>query len=435
MFYKLFHYKKGIFLIIGIIFLDVLIPYSVCAKEPFPPLSPFLRNLALEAQKDITTGRLKQAQNCLSPFLKGSNPHPLLCFLMANTYYLEKRLGLALKFYEKTIKGAPKYLPAIENAAAVAFELKRYQKAANYYLSAWQISRKTKHPNKELLYNAAIALYQAHKYKKTIDILKQLFKKYNYISKQSIALYVACSINIKSFNECLKILNSFINNYPYKAYLWLYAGQIFLLQKDYKHAAIYLETAYTLKGANKKQWKDLSNIYAYCNAPIKAAKCYLKAINSNKVSKKDLEILVNYFLQIHNYNIARKYIKMAINLEPDASLYVLLGKLAFEHARFDQAKSALKNAILLMHKKQNKTKLKIKDVDRIWMLLGISAFETNDFSLAKRAFSHLLNSKQYRQQAKGYLAFISLLQSKKINKYVKDNAHGSNQDNGSTNKT
>ena len=425
--------RYRLILIITFILLCILVPHKSFSKDKLPPLSPFLRNVAIKAQKDIESGKLKQAEKCLLPFVKGKYAHPVLCFLMANTYYLEKRLPLALSFYEKTIKLAPTYLPAIENAAAVSFELKKYIKAANYYLTAWKISKKNKKADKELLYNCAIAYYQAHRYKKAIDILEKLFNLSNTPSKRFVSLYVVCSINLKAYNRCLDRLNQFIRFHPDKAYLWLYAGQIFLLKKDYKDAAIYLETAYNLKGATPKEWRELSNIYAYCNAPIKAAKCYLRSI-SHKITKKDLRTLTNYFLQIHNYELATKYIKKAIQLAPDPSLYMLLGKLAFEHGRFKQAKTAFKNALNLLNKKEFKDKIKAKDINEMWMLLGVSSFETQDFNLAQKAFSHLIKSKRYKQEAKGYLAFISLINKGEKTKQ-RENINGKRKDYRSSSRT
>ena len=431
--FKRLNIKLKISLILAFLFLCIFHPTLSFSKENLPPLSPFLREIAIKAQKDINSGRLKDAEKSLLPFVKGQNAHPVFCFLIANTYYLEKKLPLALTFYKKTIKLAPGYLPAIENAAAVSFELKRYIRAANYYLNAWQISKKQKNPDKKLLYNCAIAYYQAHKYRKAISILKKLFNISNNPSKASISLYVVCSINLKDYKSCLKKLTQFINKYPYKAYLWLYAGQILLLKKDYKNAAIYLEIAYTLDNASPKKWKELSNIYAYCNAPIKAAKCYLRAV-PNKLSKSDLKTLINYFLQIHNYKIAISYIKEAIKLSQDPSLYILLGKLAFEHGQFNQAKNSLKKALILINKKDFKNKITTDKINETWMLLGVSAFETQDFNLAQKAFLHLVHIKRYKQQAKGYLAFISLLKdTTQNNKRITIN--GKKKDYNPTNRT
>ncbi len=376
---------------------------ALAGATDLPQLTPNVRNALVRAQKALSKGKVKEVEQDLSPLLK-DNAHPLVCFILGNAYFLDHNLDRAYKVYDTGLKNAPDYLPLVENFASVCFELKKFDTAAVYFLRAWHLSRLKGHVNNQFLYNAAVSYYQNGQYNSCFKVLKELFDISSSIPKKSYcSLLLICAMKVRHVDTAVSYFKRFTYRYPAVSFLWLFLSKAYIIQKDYKDAAICLETSYRLrkKGATPKKWEELANIYAYTGAFLKAASC-IKYGYSGHYSPRILDKIISYYIQAHNYKEAVSWLKRAIKVQPAAKRYFLLGKLYYEHSDFNKAICAFQKGIAI-------SKAQYKRLGNIWMLLGVCAFETNRINLARKAFLNAEHYHQFYGVAKSYIDFISLL--------------------------
>jgi tetratricopeptide (TPR) repeat protein len=111
-------------------------------------------------------------------------------------------------------------------------------------------------------------------------------------------------------------------------------------------------------------------------------------------SRDHIELLAESWLQAREYDRATAAFTELATLTSDPSVYYRLGHIYFMQEKWELAKKALESSV-----RDGVT----KDRPDAWLLLGISAFHSDEIPGAARAFNQALNHEQTRQQARWWL--------------------------------
>ncbi|WP_457572218.1 tetratricopeptide repeat protein [Desulfovulcanus sp.] len=383
-----------LFFLAGLLF---FFNFSALAGQSHTEIPLAVQKTLYASQKAIEQKDYAQARKFLLDYLQKypQKPHAMIYYLLGNAWYLSHDLQKAYNAYKTGIALDPKYFPLCLNLAQVAYELGKYREAGKFFEQVFASASLAEKPDRELLYNAALAWYQAKAYHKALQPLERLLTRTtDKIQKDWIELYVYVLLELKKFKKAGKVISNYLAHDPTVSKFWKLLAQIAIQQEDYAQAVSALEVAYKFKPPTPKEWLEIANIYFYLNVPLKAARALEKAYGVAP-NPKECEELARGFAQANRLDKAIHYLDLALQKEPTSRRYLEKGQIYYSHGQWAKAARAFQNALHMDQKN-----------GLAHFMLGLCAMEMEDLSLAQKAFSQASKYSKYKDQAEAFLAAL-----------------------------
>jgi tetratricopeptide (TPR) repeat protein len=371
--------------------------FSALAGQSHTEIPLAVQKTLYAAQKAIEQKDYAQARELLLDYVQKypQKPHAMIYYLLGNAWYLSHDLQKAYHAYKTGMSLDANYLPLCHNLAQVAYELGKYREAGKFFEQAYACASQAKKTDRELLYNAALAWYQAGAYHKALQVLERLITwPADKIQKDWIELDVYVLLELKKFQKAREIISNYLAHDPALSKFWKLLAHIAIQQEDYAQAVSALEIAYKLKPPTPEEWQELARIYFYLNIPLKAAKALEKAYGPDP-NPKECDELARGFAQANRLDKAIYYLDLALQKEPTSKRYLEKGQIYYSHGQWVEAARAYENALHLDQKN-----------GLAYFMLGLCAMEMEDFSQAQKAFSQAARYSKYKDQAEAFLAAL-----------------------------
>lgn len=377
------------------IFLIILLLACVLTwSEPGASAPPDTSSLTREEQKTLYEAQeavkkkdFQKAVNLLSTHLQNypGKPNPLVYYALGNAYYGSGNPGKAFEIYEKGFSVYPSSFLLCSNLAVIAYQVKQYQKAGDYFEKAYLLE---KPPKPELLYQAATAYYQAKAFSSAKSVLSRLLSSKTGVQTSWFQMLIQVCIETSDWKEAERFLQDFLNRNPENTEYWKLLANVRLRGNDYRGAATALEILYELKSPAPKESEELANLYFHLNAPMKAARCLEKAYGRNP-GPEACDKLFKAYAQAQRLDMALRYLDAAILQGRTSERLLEKGKLYYERGRWDQAIKALRECVQAAGSNN----------DFAHLLMGYCALEKEDFTLARQSFLKASQGTKYKQKA------------------------------------
>ncbi len=365
-------------------FLFFLVPCTSHAKDK---LSFAQQKVLYEAQQAIEKKDYAQARKMLSSYLaEHPDTQPALFFLfLGNACYEQEDVKAAAKWYRLGLDKNPENLFLCRNLAAIQYDLEKFSEAGRLFEKAYGLSDPRQHP---LLYQSAAAFYQAQQLDQAQRILTRLLAEKTPPRREWLVLMIQVCYERHDTKRSLQYLESFLESYPWERTYWKILAGIRMEKEQYSQAASALRTALALGKTTSQEWRELSSLYFYMNAPLQGAKCLEKAL-SPSASPKDYDAVARGYLLAHRTDKGLHYLDAAIAAEPTYTRLMLKAKTLMGARRFS-------DAILVLEKTLT---LKPKSQDESYLLMAYCAVEQQEW---KQAATWLYNVKsdKFRPYAK-----------------------------------
>lgn len=352
---------------------QVLFPTHGFAETETASLTKEEQKALYEAQEAIKGKAFQKASRLLTEHLRKypDKPNPLVFYALGNAWYLGKNLNKAFKAYEQGFTRYPSSYLLCTNLGAVSYELEKYHKAGELFEKAYKLS---KSPQKEMLYQAGTAYYQAKAFQKAKSVLRRLHRASGSSKKSWIQLLIHVCLELKDWKEAENTLLNFLNRNPEDTEYWKLLSQVRFRRNDYRGAASALEIIYGITPPTSKESEELANLYLHLNFPLKAIQHLEKAYGPSPTPKQ-CDKISKIYVQARRTDQAIRYLDMAIKQEYSSARLLEKGKLCYEQARWNEAIKALSACV----QKNPREEL-------AHLLIGYCALEKENFDLARKAF-------------------------------------------------
>ena len=269
-------------------------------------------------------------------------------------------------------------------------------KQAEAYLEKWLAKKPELSKDSNML--AATIYYNLNKYNKMIPFVQNAIKQSKSFDKTLYQLLAAAYIETKAYSKAAAVYEKIVARLPDEKQHWLQLVSIYHSANQYNKALSVSELAYK-KGVFKDeaQIRNLSNFYLYNNIPLKAAELLEKEMKLGNISRtqENIELLANSWILAQEEKKAIDVLDEFLSQNSNADLQFRLGQLYYEVNDWKNAITTLQS-----FKEVNTGH---KDFPKALMLLGISAYEMDDFRLSKNAFSLAVRHKESRSDAQKWL--------------------------------
>jgi tetratricopeptide (TPR) repeat protein len=294
------------------------------------------RMAMFNAQGYQDEGKPKYAVQELEDFLK-RNPeddHYLIRFFLANTLSQMDRFEDALQQYETTVKLEPRYKQGWLNLGETAYNLGRYERAAEAIYQGYILSEDR--PSR-LLYYSAVAYLQAEKSDKSAPLLKELVSgSHGTPSFDWCKALVSVSLALQDRELGDEAVSAMLDSHGHNPDAWQIAFQYAASVSDFKKAAVALTVKGYMTELTREEKMQLADLYAMIKAPAQSIPYYESAIGEG-ASAKELERLASAYLAAYDTKTALKTLERAIAIEPTARLWSLLGDLHYMDKNYGEA--------------------------------------------------------------------------------------------------
>ena len=381
-------------LLITFLLSQILFPTYLSAKTGTSSLTREEQKALYEAQEATKGKAFQKAARLLTEHLRKypDKPDPLVFYALGNAWYLSGNLKNAYNAYEQGFRQYPSSSLLCTNFATVSYKLEKYSKAGELFEKAYKLSRS---PQKEMLYQAGTAYYQAKAFKKAKSVLRRLNSGREVMKKSWIQLLIHVCLELKDWREAEKMLLKFLNRNPTDTEYWRLLSQIRFRRNDHRGAASALEILYGISPPTLKELEELANLCLLMNFPLKAIRYLEKAYGPSPTPKQCDRISI-ICVQARRPDQAIRYLNMAIQQVPSSSRLLEKGKLCYEQGHWNKAITAFRACIQ-----------KNPYEELAHLLMGYCAVEKEDFVLARNAFLKASKGKKYRDQALSALKVLN----------------------------
>lgn len=389
--------KNGviIFLVIFFIVCGPFLILKLHADDKPQRLSPATRKVLLKSQEAIKQKQYQKARNVLQIYLKDHFQESTVdvYLLLGNAFFMEDLMTSACNTYYKGMKRFPNNFFLIQNYAIASYYNKNFQDAGDYFLKAYENNPEKSNVN--LLYKAASAYYNAKNFQSARQTLEKLMITAEDIKSEWQKILVYTYISLEEWHLAENTLYLLLAEDKKNAGLWKLLAKLYLNQHNYKNTASALQISYEINQPKPSEWENLSDIYLYLNAPLKANACIIRAYEKN-LKVEHYKKLSHSYARALRYNKAIRYINLAIKNEPTAENYRIRAKFYYKNQQFKEALNSFKIAV----DKNPKDSWS-------WLMIGFCAMEIDQWKLAHKAFSIASKSKKYDSWAQPALSLVN----------------------------
>ena len=364
------------------------------------PLSEQVHQSLSAAREMLEKQDYRQAENTLSGLLqKDINPYEraLLNQMMGYAYNAAGKHDQAAAAFSKAL--ADNLLP--ENImhdlqysiAHLLAQEGKYQEALDPLLS-WFTSEKEPKAEAHLL--AATIYYQLQDYRDLTEHMEQALRKTAKPEQSWYELLLAGYYQGGDFTHAAEVLERMIVLYPDQHNYWLQLAGMYQKAEQPHRALAVLELALRRGLLDEAGITQVIRLHLNQHMPQLAAELLQKQMGKGSVprSRENIELLAESWLLAREYDRAATAFTELATLTSDPSVYYRLGYVYFTQEKWDAARKALEAAV---------EGGAPADKPDAYLLLGISAYHTNEFTGATRAFNRALNHESTQQQAQWWL--------------------------------
>ncbi len=348
------------------------------------------------AQQAMDKADYPQVIEVLSTYLK-EHPEtkPALFFLfLGHACSQQKNIPAATKWFQAGFRKNPDNIFLCRNLAILHYQQKHFIQSGQLFQRGYEIS---KPPDPALLYQAAIAFYQAKKLNLALKVLEQLFETAASLRREWYLLMIQVCYEKHDLQRSTKYLEAFLEIYPGERNYWKILAGIWLEQEKYTKAATALRTALMTGNATSQEWKELASLYFYMNAPLQGVRCLEKTLGTSSPPQK-YDALARGYLLAHRTDKGLHYLDAAIAQQPTPQRLMMKAKALMASRRFSDAIATLKKFL----------ELKPKNQDEAWLLMAYCAVEKEEWKQAE-TWLHRVKDKKFKEYATSVLRAIAPL--------------------------
>lgn len=357
------------------------------------------QRLVHAAQQAIAKKEYDQAQKMLSVHAKKhpEGVHYLVSFTMGNALAMDGHPRMALAHYKTSSDANPSYGLAWQNMGKVLFDLHQYSDAGDSLVRAHALE---KPPTPSTAYQAAVAYILAEKPASAQPILENLLRtNEKEVKTEWLDALLKVYLDLGMRNSALHLTRDLLNKAGDKPHLWQILAHIYINAKEYHQAAAALEIYTTLTPLDADKISLLGDLYMIAGVPVKAAKKF-ETLLSRKPTASIYEKTASAYIAAHRNQKAVDVLKLGVKHHPTSKMWLALGSIHYEEARFEPAYQAF----------QKCTRLNPKNGGAA-LMMGYAAMQAHNLEAAKSAFSQASRHPQQRTEAKRMLKQVKLMQT------------------------
>lgn len=250
-----------------------------------------------------------------------------------------------------------------------------------------------------------ISYYQNDELEKAYTNIKKANSISNDYKEDWLGYELAIAVKLEKYKEAVEVAQLLVFVNPEKKEYWKQISGLYYTTNDENESLAGLELAFEKNTLTKeKEYLDLARYYLYKELPQKAIKVLEFGINNNIVNgnKKNYELLADSYFFLRDRDIGINYLIKSLEIESDPNTAFKIGRFAFEEENWKLAIKYLKEAKVLNYNKVP---------GRLDLLIGISLYESNEYSSAISYFNKALEFEETKTPAEGWLAFMNELEN------------------------
>lgn len=358
---------------------------QVFAKEEMPKA---LAKALYKSQEMIKKKEYHKAIKSLRDFRKENKKDDSVIYYMmlGNAYHMTGQKRDALNVFVDGHRKYPKDIDLCKNSAILSYKLEDYSLAGKLFGDLYNLSGDGEH-----LYRSAVAHYLRRDIPSADSVMNRLTKVIRKPEREWMILAVNLKMELKKWRGAESIIEKYLDMFPRDEQFWKLYAQVNLQMEKFKDAASALETAHSIKKPKRESIKNLSEIYSYAGAAVRAAETLAK------ISKTDKELihLAEHYVLAGRYDSAVRIIDSLISKEAKPSLYNLKGRYLYSAGKYKEALTVLEKA-------------GDKDGEAL-MLIAMCAWQLNDIPTVKTAYKKASAIKKYQKVSINGLKVIESL--------------------------
>ncbi len=397
-------------------------------------VGPMMQNR--EYQKAIDTLQAFSARSGSSLDPGKADPkgyqHAEIYFCMGNCYLLQEQHEPAIAAYENAVKRDNTHSYAWLNLAKAHYELDHFTEAGRCFGKGYETSTEK---NPEYLYYSAAAYLMAEDNLRAIDIFENLFALHpdavklewkehmvhallaadqprralpfvqelaqaytgdKQIQWQEILLQQYMQLNMQ--DKALDLAHTLTRQTPTFAKWWKALTHIQLNAERYEDALMAMTIYAFITPLSLDEKRLLADLNLQLNVPVKAAPLYENCLRENH-DKQILEQLAMAYRQLGKPETALAAIDEMEPEADDADIMLLKGELYYSLKQYGQAVDAYEKA----------ARKKGRHVGRAWLMAGYAAWQMNDLTTSKKAFTEAACHQRQREAANTALKQLAML--------------------------
>jgi tetratricopeptide (TPR) repeat protein len=339
-----------------------------------------------------------EAARILEEFLEEhpDEDHYLIRFHLANSLVQADRPEEALSHYQAAMELEGRFMQGWLNLGELAYNLGRYTLAAESILKGYDLN-----PERpaHLLYHAAAAYVMGEKPELAAPILKELLSRAHGEPKlEWYRAFITACLQLEDGPRGEAAVDSMLGVYSSDANAWLFAYQYYAATGDFKKAAIALTVTGYLRPLSREEQIQLGNLYAAIEVPYAASVHYESAIGDS-ASLADFEMLASAHLAAHDTQAALQTLNRALERQPSARLWSLLGDLYYMEENYEASMDAFRNCSELDEKHA-----------RSYLMMGYCALELGEVQEAVTQFELAANFPDQEEKARRLIERVKYMQ-------------------------
>jgi len=295
--------------------------------------------------------------------------HFLLHFHLAVSWQQRGDLEEALNSYRRSVEMEPNFAQGWLNMGELAYNMGLYGKAAESLIKGYEVSE-WKEPN--VLFFSAASLVMDGRSHDAIPVLEQLVAGSEHAKLEWHRALIMAYLETDDSEKGAAATDRLIRQYPEDPDAWRLAFRYFASSAMYEEAAVALTVAGYFRPLSRGEEMTLGDLYLAIGVPVTAGDYYGSAV-ADSGSVADLERLASAHLAAYEYEEAFAALDRALDLEPTARLWSLLGDLHFMQKSYQDSYDAYARCIETD-----------AEYERAYLMMGYCAMqlEQNDRALA-----------------------------------------------------
>ncbi|MBD3366753.1 MAG: tetratricopeptide repeat protein [Candidatus Eisenbacteria bacterium] len=311
--------------------------------EDFSDLPADTRLVLFEAQTLRDEGNVDDAASLLREFV-AENPdrdHYLVRFHSAVSHALAGDTERALEDYRRTTELEPRYAQAWISLGELAYNLGRYELAAAALEEGYARSE-LRQPS--VLFYRAASLVMSERSEEAIPILEELVSgEHGEPTLEWHRALVMAYLELEEVEKGSAALDEMLAGFGSEPEPWEVAFQYHVRAGDYENAAVALMVSDYLDPLTSRQRMQLGDIFLAIGVPAMAGDTYEEAMGDSATTD-ELERLASAHLASYQFREAEAALELAIEKDPTARLWSLLGDLHFMRSDYAPAYEAYESA-------------------------------------------------------------------------------------------
>ena len=389
--------------------LRLLLPVMLllAGTQPLPAADKDKYPLSEQVQKSLVSARgmlekqdYRQAENTLNDLLqKDINPYEgaLVNQLLGYVYHAEGKHDQAITAFRKAL--ADNLLPQnimhdLQYILAQLLAQEGHDREALDPLLSW--FRSEKEPKAEAHLLAATIYYKLQDYRNLTDHMEQAIRMTARPERSWYEMLLAGYYQGGDFAHAAGVLEHMIALYPDQRDYWMQLAGIYQKAQQPGKTLAVLELALRGGYLDESGIMEVVRLYLSQHMPHQAAVLLQEQMNKGTIqhTRDNIDLLAESWLQAREYERAAASFTELAKLTGDPSVYYRLGYVYFTQEKWEDARNALETSVKAGGP---------ADKPDAYLLLGISAYHTNEMTMATRAFNRALTHESTRQQAQWWL--------------------------------